>query len=108
MRPLLPLLGILPVRRAMQFFVRNRQGPDEQTRETAAMYLWGEVSAADGTRESMTMSTPEGYRLTATAAVSSVEQVLSGSVAPGAWTPSKAFGAEFALTLDGVSVPGES
>ena len=44
----------------------------------------------------MTMRTAEGYRFTAEAAVSSVERILGGSVAPGAWTPSRAFGAGFA------------
>lgn len=106
LRPFLPLLGFVPLRRALQYFVRNKEGPDEETRATATMYLWGEVSDESGASESMTMSTPEGYRFTAISSISSVEKVLSGEVAPGAWTPSRAFGAEFALTLEGVKVPG--
>ena len=50
----------------------------------------------------MTMETPEGYALTAMTAVRSVERLLSG-IEPGAWTPSKAFGAEFVMEIDRVT-----
>jgi short subunit dehydrogenase-like uncharacterized protein len=34
--------------------------------------------------------------------VASVERVLAGKVQPGAWTPSRAFGADFVTELPGV------
>ena len=49
-----------------------------------------------------TLETPEGYRFTAFSAVASVERVLQGTVPPGAWTPSRAFGADFVAGLPGV------
>ena len=49
------------------------------------------------------MNVPEGYRFTAEAALACVRRVHAG-VAPGAWTPSLAFGADFAASLPGVNV----
>lgn len=101
-RPFFPILGLKPVRRLLQAIAEKKQGPDEAMRERARMYLWGQVSRAGGEPVTMTMETPEGYALTAMTAVRSVERVLSG-IAPGAWTPSKAFGAEYIREFDGVS-----
>lgn len=42
--------------------------------------------------------------MTAVAAVTCIEKVLAGAVAPGAWTPSRAFGADFVAGLPGVVV----
>jgi short subunit dehydrogenase-like uncharacterized protein len=101
MRPLLPLLKISLLRRLALALANRKQGPDEATRASARMYLWGQVSKPDAPPLSMTMETPEGYALTAVTSVRSVERVLSG-IAPGAWTPSKAFGPGFAWEIDGV------
>lgn len=101
-RPLFPILGLKPVRRLLQAIADKKQGPDKAMRERARMYLWGQVSRAGAEPITMTMETPEGYALTAMTAVRSVERVLSG-IAPGAWTPSKAFGAEYIREFDGVS-----
>ena len=78
--------------------------PSEEVRETARSYLWGEVKDAAGHAVTSTIETPEGYRLTAVSAVTIVERVLAGKVPPGAWTPSKAFGADFVAELPGVFV----
>ena len=59
---------------------------------------------AAGRRVTATLETPEGYRFTAAAAVTAVERVLAGRVPPGAWTPSRAFGADFVAGLPGVVV----
>jgi short subunit dehydrogenase-like uncharacterized protein len=48
------------------------------------------------------MEVPDGYSLTADSAVECALRVLGGKVAPGAWTPSLAFGASFVATLSGV------
>src|SRR5215210_2576732 len=68
--------------------------------------LWGEVRNAAGRTATATLETPEAYRLTAESAVASVGRVLAGKVQPGAWTPSRAFGADFVTELPGV-VAGE-
>ena len=51
-----------------------------------------------------TLETPEGYHFTAVSAVAALERVLQGAVQPGAWTPSRAFGADFVAGLPGVVV----
>ncbi len=101
LRPLFPLLGVKPLRRFLQALAGRKQGPDESMRERGRMYLWGQVSKNDGEPLTMTMETPEGYRLTALTTVRSVERILTG-IEPGAWTPSKAFGAEFVMEIEGV------
>jgi saccharopine dehydrogenase (NAD+, L-lysine-forming) len=99
-----PLLA-LPM---VQAFLKGRieravRGPGPAERARAQAQFWGRVS--DGTRSvEMTMTVPEGYTLTAEASLACVRKVLSGAVAAGAWTPSLAFGADFAASLPGVRV----
>ena len=52
------------------------------------------------------LTTPNGYSLTADSVLRVVERVLAGSVSAGAHTPSKAHGATFVLDLDGVTLHG--
>jgi len=101
--PFLPLLGITPIKRALQAFANRRTGPDEARRAAGRTYLWGRVS--DGKREvTMTMTTPEGYAFTVISALRAVEQLLASPKRPGAFTPAKFFGAEFVTTLPGVEI----
>ncbi|HTG32851.1 MAG TPA: saccharopine dehydrogenase NADP-binding domain-containing protein [Thermoanaerobaculia bacterium] len=103
--PLLPLAGWKPVKRLARAWVERREaGPSEELRETGRVFLWGEAKDAAGHAVTSTIETPEAYRLTAVSAVESVERVLAGKVPPGAWTPSKAFGADFIAELPGVFV----
>ncbi len=99
-----PVLALTPVQRGLKKLVElTVKGPNEQSRRRGRSEIWGEVRNAAGQRISGTMTTPEGYSLTADGCVKSIERVLEG-VAAGALTPSKAFGAEFVKTLDGVTV----
>jgi short subunit dehydrogenase-like uncharacterized protein len=101
--PFLPLAGWKPVKRLAQRWVEKKvTGPTPQQRETARVYLWGEARNGAGRVVTSRIETPEGYRFTAESAVASIEKVLAGTVPPGAWTPSKAFGADFVTTLPGV------
>jgi short subunit dehydrogenase-like uncharacterized protein len=103
--PLLPLAGWKPIKRfALRWVERKVTGPSEQVRETARIHLWGEVRNAAGRTVTATLETPEGYRFTASSSVASVERLLQGTVPPGAWTPSRAFGADFMAGLPGVMV----
>lgn len=107
--PFLPVLGWKPVKRFLQRQVDRRvSGPSEETRATARVWLWGEARNAAGETVTATLETPEAYGFTAVSAVASVERLLAdGSpVQPGAWTPSRAFGARFVDELPGV-VAGE-
>jgi short subunit dehydrogenase-like uncharacterized protein len=103
--PLLPLLGARPVKRFLQGWVERKvTGPGEAARAAGRMCLWGEVKGAAGERVSGTLETPEGYAFTAVSAVASIERVLAGPVAPGAWTTSRAFGWRFVTELPGVTL----
>jgi len=75
-------------------------------RATARTHLWGEVKDAAGNAATATLDTPEAYAFTAASAVESVERTVAGKVPPGAWTPSRAFGAGYIEELPGV-VAGE-
>jgi short subunit dehydrogenase-like uncharacterized protein len=105
MRPLLPLAGWKPVKRLLQWCVgRTVTGPDQATRDSARTFIWGRVANAAGERVTGTLEAPEGYAFTALSSIESARRVLNGAVAPGAWTPSLAFGTGFVGELPGVSV----
>jgi short subunit dehydrogenase-like uncharacterized protein len=102
--PLLPLAGWGPIKRLAQRWVERRvTGPSPEQRETGRVYLWGEARNAAGRAVTTTLETPEAYRLTAISAVASAQRVLASKVQPGAWTPSRAFGADFVTELPGVA-----
>ncbi len=48
------------------------------------------------------LSTPDGYRFTADAALAVAQRVLAGQIKPGFATPAGAYGADFVLECDGV------
>ncbi len=105
LRPLLPIAGLRPVKRFLQWLVqRTVTGPDEAARETSRTFVWGQVDNASGRRVTGTLETPEGYAFTALSSVECAHRVLAGQVKPGSWTPSKAFGSGFVGDLAGVSV----
>jgi short subunit dehydrogenase-like uncharacterized protein len=102
---LLPALRVTAIKRLAQWWVgRTVKGPDEKTRATARAYLWGRVWNDRGLAVTRTMETPEGYTLTAIAAIECASRVLADRVKPGAWTPARAFGAGLAESLPGVTV----
>ena len=103
-RPLLRFAGLGPIKKLLQWHVgRTVTGPNQTARETVRTYVWGQVENDDGQRVTGTLETPEGYAFTALASVECALRILEGSVAPGAWTPSRAFGSSFATELEGVS-----
>ena len=79
------------------------RGPSEEERRRGRAYVWGEAEDDQGRRVVSRLVTPEGYSLTARAALAAVEGVLGGRAASGFQTPSSAFGADFVLDLEGVS-----
>ncbi len=100
---LAPLAAAGPVKRWLQRRVDRREpGPGAEVRATARTYLWGEAKDAAGKTVTARLETPEAYALTAVSAVEAAERAASGAVRPGAWTPSRAFGADFVDGLPGV------
>lgn len=104
-----PMMRIPAVRRAMAAATHRRvTGPDEARRSRSNSQVYVEARSPDGRTVTGTMTTPNGYALTADSVLRVVERVLAGSVSAGAHTPSKAHGAEFVLDLDGVTLHGIS
>ena len=105
MRWLQPLLGWGPVQKMMKNRVdKSIKGPSGETREATGCQLWGEVLAADGRRASATMTTPNGYQLTVSAALGITEHLLAESVEGGYYTPSLLMGSGYAESLPGVEI----
>jgi short subunit dehydrogenase-like uncharacterized protein len=61
------------------------------------------VRDGTGGRARARLEGPEGYTMTARTAVAAVERVMSGGATPGFRTPSLAFGADFILSIEGVT-----
>jgi saccharopine dehydrogenase (NAD+, L-lysine-forming) len=102
---LAPLLRMPAVQRAGTTLVeRLVRGPSEDRQSAGRAELWGRVHNRDGQQVTGTLTTPAAYQLTADAVVRGVARLLAGGVAPGAHTPSSAFGADFVTTLDGVRI----
>lgn len=97
------LMRLRPVRSVARRLVsRFVSGPGEQELATGVCLLWGEVTNAAGARKRLRIDVPHGYQFTVDSALVCVEKIAAGVVAPGAWTPSNAFGADFVLGLRGV------
>ncbi len=98
-----PLLATRPVQRWIKSWIRSRPaGPTDAQRARGKSLLWGEASDDAGGRVVSREQTPEGYTLTALAALAIVEKVLGGNAPAGFQTPAKAYGADFVLGLEGV------
>lgn len=99
------LLRPAPVQAFLKRRIERRvAGPSRERRRKSHTELWGEAVTEAGEVATLTMRTPEGYTLTAETSLRAVERVLDGAVAPGAYTPTKAFGASFALEVPGVEL----
>ncbi len=100
LRALLSLATLPPVNALLRRLVdRATSKPTAPGSESAQ--LWGRVSNASGRAVEGTLSTPQAYTLTALTAVECAHRVATGVLAPGAYTPSMAFGAGFITEFDG-------
>ena len=94
--------------REVQGWLRRRiragpPGPTDEERARGESLLWGEATDPAGDRAVSRLRGPEGYTLTALAALAVVNRVLGGDAPPGFQTPSLAYGPDFVLGLPGVS-----
>jgi short subunit dehydrogenase-like uncharacterized protein len=80
-------------------------GSNQEERSRGFAVFWGQVASFSPPTQSarLRLKTPDGYELTAEAALAAVQRTL---VTPcvGANTPSTAFGADFVLSLAGVTL----
>ncbi len=65
--------------------------------------MWGEATDDEGKRVTSRQQGPEGYTLTAHAALNIVEKILAGNFTPGYQTPAKAYGPGLVLELEGTA-----
>ena len=76
-------------------------GPSDDVRAAAGADLFCRVTDKGGKSATGILKTPNGYTLTAEAAVEATLSVLENAPEAGFSTPSKAFGADFVTTLSG-------
>jgi saccharopine dehydrogenase (NAD+, L-lysine-forming) len=98
-----PVLGNATVQKAgrsllERFMPQGGGGPAEGSSE-----VWGRVADGAGHRLSASLTGPDAITLSVEAVLASVARLARGETAPGAHTPSSAFGAGFAGELDGVA-----
>jgi short subunit dehydrogenase-like uncharacterized protein len=77
-------------------------GPSDEERAKGRTLMWGAATDDDGNRVESRQQGPEGYTLTAIAALNIVQKILAGNTTPGYQTPAKAYGANLVLEIDGV------
>ncbi|MGZ3147677.1 saccharopine dehydrogenase family protein [Lentzea chajnantorensis] len=96
-----PVLQAPFVQNAAKTVAAKVKGPDERKRATTRAEVFGEAWDAS-TKVDCALTTPNAYSLTADSVLRAIGKVTG--VAPGAHTPSSAFGADFIRELDGVVV----
>lgn len=104
MRWFTPLLGLSPVQWLLKKRVESSvKGPSEKRRGDSKAYVYGEVRNPRGDVRAATLTTPNGYELTAQAALR-ITRFLATDAGPhaGYYTPSLLMGADFVRGLPGV------
>ncbi len=81
-------------------------GPSDEERAKGKSLLWGEALDINGNRVESRLQGPEGYTLTALAALNISQKILDGKFMPGFQTPAKAYGADLVLEIEGVTRVG--
>ncbi len=82
---------------------RGPAGPSARQLEHGRSTIWGRVEDAAGRSASALLHGPDGYLLTARTALAIVRRVLEGDAPPGFQTPSRAYGPDCVLSIEGVS-----
>ena len=96
------LLTWPPVKRLLKRLVELQgKGPTAEQRRQGRTEVWASARRAGEGPVTARLRGPEAYTFTARAAVNAVERVLDGTAPHGYQTPSTAFGADFALDVEG-------
>lgn len=102
-----PFKGLLASATVQAFLKRRIQklppGPSEEELRGGASFVWGEVEDDSGARRASRLRGPESYALTVRTGLAAVARVLEGDHAPGFQTPSRAYGPDFVLGIEGVA-----
>jgi short subunit dehydrogenase-like uncharacterized protein len=94
---------LLATKTAQKYLQKNIPpgGPSDAERAKGKTLLWGEASDLNGNRVESRLQGPEGYTVTAIAALNIAEKILAGNFTPGYQTPAKAYGADLILEIEG-------
>lgn len=93
------LLATGPVQRYLQSKI-PAGGPSDAEREKGRTLMWGKATDPEGNTVESHQQGPEGYTLTAIAALNIAEKILAGKFTPGHQTPAKAYGADLILEIE--------
>ncbi|MGQ0429749.1 MAG: saccharopine dehydrogenase family protein [Gammaproteobacteria bacterium] len=98
------LLRHRPVQALLKWHIRRgAPGPTAEERERTPVYVWGEVVNAAGRKVAARVRVPNGYTVTADAAVAIARRLLESPAPAGFTTPARLMGAGFVSTLPGAS-----
>jgi short subunit dehydrogenase-like uncharacterized protein len=81
---------------------RTVTGAGEEARKAARSYVWGKAWNSKGEVVQALLTAPDGYTLTALAALTITKKVLDGNWQPGFQTPAGLYGPDLVLELEGV------
>lgn len=98
------LLNVPGVRAVLRARASRTPGPSEAQLRDGFSVVWGEVTDRHGHTRTAKLVGPDAYTLTVHAALAAAERTLRGEAPTGAWTPTRAFGTDFAETLPGVTL----
>lgn len=99
----MPVISSSPVRRWLASRVLGGPpGPTAEHRERGRSRLWAEATDESGKKFAARLFGPEGYELTVRTAMECVSRTLRGGAQPGFQTPSRAFGPDLVLAIEGV------
>ena len=100
-----PLLGLGFVQNFLKKQAAKRgSGPSDTKRGHTGTIVWGEARSAGGREVRKILTTPNGYDLTATAALGIVEHISQHHPAGGFYTASQLMGPDYVLGLPGVQL----
>lgn len=92
------------IRALQQRIIRSRPaGPSAEELARGRSHVWGRVEDAAGRAAEAVVRGPNGYQLTALAALHVLRRVADGDAPPGYQTPSSAYGADLVLELPGTA-----
>jgi short subunit dehydrogenase-like uncharacterized protein len=99
-------LGWLLAMKPFQDYLQSKipaGGPSDDERAKGKTLLWGQATDLNGNIAESRMQGPEGYTMTALAALNIAQKILDGNFTPGYQTPAKAYGADLVMEIEGVT-----
>jgi short subunit dehydrogenase-like uncharacterized protein len=96
-----PILNSNFVKKQLQIYVDKKiTGPTESQSQNGQSLIWGKASNAQGKSVAAQLQTPEGYKLTAEAALLITSKVLDSNNVAGYQTPAGMFGYGLILEIE--------